>query len=498
MEKGIVTKWDDAPNICAPLETGEYRRGLSLMNNNIQFIPNGIGGIIERTSWEHYWEAYTLCAPLQAIINNIAQCHANSITSIKATSGKGKDKESMSEQAVKIRKLLANPNPIQTQDEFEAQGKIFQKIFGFNIVYLFKGPGSKNIDAEEMWNIPACWLNLLLKQRSFIFKKDSPFESITLNYGGFSIPLNVDDCYIQRDFVPSFTTVVLPESRIRALSQPIANIILALRSRGAILHDRGPAGIISSGPGSDQFGSTAVSEEDRLDIQAQSRRYGTNMGQFRHIITKAALSFTPTSFSMKDMMFFEEIADDIMRICEGYRYPYRLTASDRNNSLGGSDVNDFEKHLYQDNIIPDSKRDTAFWNKLFECDQYGLVINEDFSDLPVLQEELINAAAARRKMGDAFILEWEAGKSTLNDWRRAIDEDPLPDPQFDMFKPFYDQWIIESGLPPQTRLAMLVGSELNNLENPSAATDPATTSTADANAGKMLAQFEDLLKKYIR
>lgn len=467
----VVSKWENAPGYRGDLEDSSMAlspmgyRGAATWNNRanpaVDFIPNGFGGIIERTDVEDYFFAYRSCAPLQAIINKIAQAHANAQPWILTTGGKGRGKESFKVEAQGIRRLLNRPNPLQTQDEFEAQGKIYQKIFGYNAVYVLKPAGYANWQAEELWNIPACMLDIRWKNRMFMrFNREGgrngEMEAAYLTYGGERVALTLDNLYLQKDFTPSFDTVMLPESRIRAVSPQIENILAAYNSRGALIHDRGAQGIISSGF-KDEIGTREIPEDDINAIQRQSRNYGISSRQFRYIITRAPLQFTQVGFSTKDLMLFEEIEDDINALCNAFDYPSRLMGVGKTNALSQSDVEGFNKILYQDNIIPQSKRDAAFWNSLFGTSELSLTIEYDFSHLPVLQEDLKGKGDARDAMVTAYGKEWEMGACSINEMRIAVGDDPITvdgsgqafaDGQnpYNMYKPEYDRYMRDNGL----------------------------------------------------
>lgn len=473
MDKGLtVTKWDNAPSFAGslpyesgmPLFAGDYRGYTNWerrVPNGIDFIPNGIGGIIEKRCVADYALAYIQCAPLNAIINKLSQAHANGQLWVLDRNGKSKGKESQKAVANGIRRIMSQPNMLQTQDEFEAQGKIYQKIFGYNVVYAIKPVGFPMHEAEELWNVPASWLDIKLKTDSYVMrgdrkKRNAQIESITLTYGTIRLPLELDNIYIQKDFTPSFETVALPESRIRGVSQQIHNIQAAYASRASLIVDRGAMGILSSAY-KDAIGTQAMDPADVEQIQAQSRRYGSNAGQFRFIITKAPLNFSSVGYSTKDLLLFEEIEDDVVALCNAFDYPSRLMGVGKTNALSQSDVEGFNKLLYQDNIIPGSKRDAAFWNRLFDTEDLGVLIEYDFTHLPVLQEDLKQKGDARGSMVDAYSKEWEMGACSINEMRIAVGDDPItkdgngkpyPEEQnpYYMCKPEYDKYMRENGL----------------------------------------------------
>lgn len=467
----VVSKWENAPGYRGDLEDGSMAlspmgyRGAATWDSRapgIDFLPyNGEGVVVERASSSQYFDAYQKCAPLQAIINKLAQAHANSVIWVLNRSGKAKGKESESSVAKAIRNLLESPNPLQTQDEFEAQGKIFQKVFGYNVVFLLKPIGYKNHDADEMWNLPANMLDIKFKPGIFINREDREkrnayIQSVTLSYGGYRVDLPLDCIYIQKDFTPSIDTVVLPESRIRAISQQVNNILSAYSSRGALIHDRGAQGIISSGF-KDDIGTREIPEEDISSIQRQSRRYGIQAEQFRYIITRAPLQFTQVGFSTKDLMLFEEIEDDVSALCNAFDYPARLMGVGKSSALSQSDVEGFDKLLYQNNILPTSKRDAAFWNTLFETAANGLLIDFDYSHLPALQENLKERGEKRDAVVTAYNKEWEMGACSINEMRLEVGDDPITIDDYgvvypenanpyNMRKPAYDKYLRDAGL----------------------------------------------------
>lgn len=371
--------------------------------------------------------AYEKCPPLNAIINRKAQAYINGKTWILNRTGKGKGKESTNEAAVKIMNLLEKPNPLQGWDEFEAQGYIYQQNFGFNMVLPIKPVGFKdNIDANSLWNIPPSMIDIEETNKLF-YQTDAKgiIKEIVLNYKGQRITIKTEDIYFFKDFTPSFNSLIIPESRICALSLPINNIIGAYESRNVLINYRGALGILSQDPGNGQYGALPMTEEQKTQLQEDFRRYGLKNHQWQFIITSAALKWQQMGVSTRELMLFEEIEADTMAICDSYNYPFQLMSSAKGTTF--SNLNEGKKLLYQDAIIPEARSMYKQWNMFFNTKSYNIILEKDFTDIAVLQEDQVQQATARKMRNEALLIEYQNDLITMNRWLELNGEDPRPE-----------------------------------------------------------------------
>lgn len=414
------------------VNSSSYRGGSGM------WLFNQMGGVDINFSYDGLSSiktAYETCAPLSAILARKANAYINGKTWVMTQSGKGKMKESFSEAATKIRKLLSKPNPLQSWKQFEAQGYMYQQLFGFNVVLAIKPNGFKNIDASSIWNIPPQMLEFEEKKGVSLYNAKSIKDfvsAIYFNWNDERKALDLESVTIFKDNIPSLCSFILPETRINALETPINNIIGAYKSRGALIYDRGALGIISSDK-SDESGKVALTAKEKQDVQEEFRKYGSMSGQFKYIITNAALKWQGIGFSTKDLMLFEEIEDDVQRICDSYNYPYRLLSSNKGNSLGGSDVNEYKKLLYQDAIIPESEMNYEHWNLFFNTSELNLIIEKDYSQIGVLQDDKLKEGQARKVRNEALQIEFYNNLITLNRWLELNGEDTLTTPEGSMY-----------------------------------------------------------------
>lgn len=371
--------------------------------------------------------AYERCPPLNAIINRKAQAYINGKTFVLNTQGKAKGKEATSADAKKLQTLFKRPNPLQSWKQFEAQGYIYQQAFGFNILLPIKPVGFKeNIDASSLWNIPPSMIDIEETNKLFYQSNVSGIiKKIVLNYKGIRTELNVDDIYIMKDFVPSFCSLVIPESRVKALEYPINNIMGAYESRNVLINYRGALGILSQDPGNGQYGAIPMTDDQKTALQNDFRRYGLSKHQWQFIITSASLKWQQMGVATKDLMLFEEVDAGIEAICDAYNYPYQLMSSAKGTTF--SNLNEGKKLLYQDATLPEAESTYEQWNQFFNTDAYQLVIEKDYSHVAILQEDQVQAAQARKARNDALLIEWQNDLITRNRWLELNGEDPLPD-----------------------------------------------------------------------
>ncbi|WP_430897649.1 MULTISPECIES: phage portal protein [unclassified Paraflavitalea] len=401
-----------------PLVPASYR-GMS--NASWYFSPDGLNDVhFSFTGTMSIREAYSKCPPLTAIINKKVQAYVNgdiSITDSKGNEAKGPNVE-------KLKALMRRPNPIQTWPEFEAQMYAYTQLFGWCLLLPVVPYGFDNIDAKHIWVISPHRLEIEEKTdidlSKFNDKKLNLIKSVKLNIGNFQVPLNPDQVFIVRDSVLNFNSSLLPGSRIQSLEFPINNIIGAYESRNVLINFRGALGILSHDPGKSQYAAMAITSTQKEELQKDFSRYGLKRSQWQVILTDASLKWQQMGYPTKDLMLFEEIEDDIMRICDQYNFPSPLINSAQGPSV--SNTKEFKQQVYQDAIIPEAKSLYQQLSEFFQLDQFGLVLTKDYSKLTVLQNNKKEEAESRKTLNEALKFEWDAGLITLNQWLLKLGE----------------------------------------------------------------------------
>lgn len=368
--------------------------------------------------------AFMDCAPLADIILKKAQAFANGRTWIVNKKGKAKGKEAQGEIATKIRTRMESPNPFQSQIEFEVQQYIYMQISGYCLVLPIKPVGFPNYDATKLWNIPPDIIDIEETQKSWILaeKQSDVIKKIVLNFGGERVYLNADDVFIMKDFTPTMKSSIFPVSRTEIHKDQINNIIGSYNTRGRIIDDRGAQGIISS-DAKDAGGYVPVSEDQKEALQHDFLRYGMKRGQFQYIITSAAVKWTQIAQSTKDLMLFEEVEDDIMRLCDGWGYQYELMSSAKGVTFANK--KEAKTLLYQDTIIPEAENIAEQWNRFWGINSLDIELVKDFSHVPALQDDRKKQAEARKTNNEAREKEFYNNVCTLNQWIMSNDDEPI-------------------------------------------------------------------------
>ncbi len=387
---------------------------------------NGSSGYFQYKDYSSCAEAYKRCAPVNAIINRKAATFINGKTWVLNTSGKAKGKVSTSEVAIRLTNLFNKPNRVQSGKQFEAQGYIFQQLFGFNLVLCITPLGMDRTYTQAMWNIPASWLDIEETRKMFYNSLQPDIKKIVLTYNGERAELDIENLFIMKDSQPSFDTIFFPSSKLQPLSLIINNIIGAYESRNVLINYRGALGLLTTEQGSGQYAPMPMTVDEKKLLQQDFKRYGLKEKQWQVIITSAAMKWQQMGYATKDLMLFEEISDDIARLCDGIGYPDFLISSGTGAKSTYDNVREGNKMLYQDFTIPDSCIIYEQWNNWFNTPAYGLCIDKDYSHLPILQEDKEAQGRARLYFNQSLQMEWDTNQLTLDEWRAKNGEDPLP------------------------------------------------------------------------
>lgn len=409
------------------LNPSQYRENSAGM---WMFGQNGVDHFFTYNGHNSSLKAYTDCPPVAAIINRKAQAYINGKTWVLNSRGK----EATSYDAGNLRKLLKRPNPLQNWKQFEAQAYVYQQLFGFTLILPIKPIGfTRNVDATMLWNIPPFMLEFKESDRLFYQTNLAGIiDKITLTYKNVTSTLNVKDVFILKDFVPSFTSMIFPESRVCALEKPINNIIGAYESRNTLINFRGAQGFLS--PDKDPMGVVTMSDPEKQALQNDFRRYGLRNGQWQVIISNSLLRWQQMGYPTKDLLLMEEVEESTRALCAGFNFPpFILGLADTTFN----NMNVAEKGLYQNSIMPDAESNYEQWNEFFALDELNLRLDKDYNHITVLQEDQKTAADARNARNNALKIEWRNGMITLNEWRTKNGEDPLSDDRGKMYFPEY-------------------------------------------------------------
>lgn len=328
-----------------------------------------------------YLKAYQTCSPLKAIVAKRAKAfNSGKFGIVNHNTGKpatGRDD---------LKLLLDRPNVLQSGDQFFAQQNIYTDIFGYCPVLKIEPAGMPGV-VGAIWNIPP-WLFDLDYTTKWLqqFAQDGIFKTFYIFWNGERIPLDSKNLgFIFDDGIGTETdsNLLIPDSRLVSMEYEVSNIVAAYKSRNTLITKRGAIGILSN-EAEDESGNVAMREGEKEGIQKDFAKYGLVGQPFQIIVTDAKLKWQQMGFPTSELMLFEEIEDDIHRLCDGYGYPPELIARSKDTTFDNK--KQARKDFIENTIEPESQSRMRQFTRIV-APKDTIEIVRDYSKLTVFQED---------------------------------------------------------------------------------------------------------------
>lgn len=369
--------------------------------------------------------AYNICSPVNGIINRKARAFTNGKWWVLDPDGK----EASSSIATSIRKLLKQPNPLQSWNQFLAQAKVYEQAFGEVFIFALMPIGFDDKSrVKALWILPNWIVNVKLTGKHYMQTDiNEIIEGYEISINGVLTPLARQSVLHIRDNNQNSMDVIRGQSRLASLGDPISNIIAAYEARNVLITRKGALGILSNQT-RDVAGSKPLKKEDKEEVQEEFKKYGLGKDQYQVIITNANLKWQPMTFPTKELMLFEELEDDVRQIADNFDYPFQLLGFKGESALSnGGALTEAKKSLYQDAIIPEADGWAESFTTFFEGEKNQFQITVSFDHLEVLQQgekERADAFSAKVTANTPLL---EKNIITLNQFLTALDLDTRPD-----------------------------------------------------------------------
>lgn len=392
-----------------------------------------------------YW-AYCYCAPLASVIDRIANADANGRVQFITDDLLPVKNTSKVPVLARIKKLMLQPNPEQTWDEFDSQQVAFCKTFGYCPVFAVGPAGMDKSYTIALFNLNPFYATPVINRDYSLFadKKDKNSRKISswrLTILGTNYDIPSEDILLLKDGHMDATddSGVLPLSKVAGLDYFVSNICAAMEADNVLLKKKGPLGVFSGDAKPDMAGTTPMPIAEQTDLQEQLKRYGLTRGQLQHVISKWPIKWNPMSFNVAELMTKETVRQGTDGICDRMDYPAELM-SGKNATY--ENRNSAERFLYQNNIIPFSLRRMSRYNIFLGLQDTDYNIRLDYSHLPVLmvREDLWKESQANNENSQAFVTMWEKGTITMNEYRKKLGMDELGSEG----DKYYPQWLEEN------------------------------------------------------
>ncbi len=409
--------------------------------SHIDFIPNGNAGeTIQIKGDSAEWlglksrqmqkYAYDYCHPVASVVDRLAEYDLTGELLILKIKGKGKEDIAKSSWAERMRKLLEQPNPMQNWHQFRGQQNVYKRVFGFCPV-LPLIPAAFEHDpsfATCMINLPP-WLFEAKGRRKFILTSDinEIIEEYIVTIYGNRVSFKPQQIFILEDgfVMDEVSDFLLPQSRLVGLDFAISNLCASMEADNVLLKKKGPLGFISHDAAATKdavAGYIPMEDEEKEELQAELTKYGLSWSQFQYAISRQAVKWNPMSFDVKQLGTKETVVACEKAICHRYGYNYVLYEDTDATYANGENA---ASSVFQNNIIPNNKRDMNKYNKFFKARENDCEMFCDFSDLSALQEDKLNQGQAAQALDNALLLEYENDIITKNQWLTARGYDTV-------------------------------------------------------------------------
>ena len=331
------------------------------------------------------------------------------------------------------RKLFVErPNPLQSIKEFDYERKYMYFTYGNNFIYLNNPLDNFPTDimtVQAMFNLPSEWVT--------IHQTGKIYDQVDLN--------GIIEKYslIDRDPVREFTSdkiihfndinvsyignSVIGSSRLEVLRYPITNTQLAFEAMNVILKSRGMQGIISANNKDATGTQIPLSAAAKKEIdQTFKSDYGLKENQNQYLISYSDIKFIKTIMNSNELGIYDEFANNAMIISNGFNIPPELY---KTYVTGATFENQVQavRRLYQDTVIPMVDNDDLYYTERFKMRDYGFELKTDWSHIPAMQEAFKEKATALFFTSRAADLGYNANVITWNDYRKALELDPVPE-----------------------------------------------------------------------
>jgi hypothetical protein len=220
---------------------------------------------------------------------------------------------------------------------------------------------------------------------------------------------------------------ILPQSKLVGLDMAVSNLCAAMEADNVLLRKKGPLGFISHDAGAVKdsvAGYIPMMENEKLEIQEALSQYGMSWDQFQYVVSRTAIKWNSMSYDVNQLGTKETIISSEKAICHRFGFPYVLYEETESAFANGENA---ASSVYQNNVIPNAKKDLNKYNAFFGAEENACVIRMCYDDIPALQEDEVNKNSAAYSLAQTLDLEYKSGIITKNQWLTARGYDTVGD-----------------------------------------------------------------------
>jgi hypothetical protein len=407
---------------------------------NVDFIPlDGKGKTLQIKGQHATWLglknrlqqkfAYEYCFPVSSVVDRLAEYDISGIVEILRLGGKGKDDYLTGTWATLMNARLAQPNPLQSWEQFRGQQVVYKKVFGFCPVFPIVPEGMGPEYCTSIINIPP-WLFDAKSTKEILYKSslNEIVKEYTVTILGKSFTLTSEQVFILEDsfLQDEDTDFLLPQSRLVGLDMAVSNVCAAMEADNVVLKKKGPLGVWSHDAAATKdavAGYIPMTPDEKQELQNDLSRYGLTLSQYQYIISRTAVKYASAGYNVQELGTKATVTQGEQAICHRFGFPYVLYEQTETSFANGKEA---AKDVYQNNIIPNNRKDLTKYEKFFKAKENNAKITCDYSHISALQEDELHRAQAKLALNNALEKEWLNNMITRNQYLTALGYDTLP------------------------------------------------------------------------
>lgn len=325
-----------------------------------------------------------------------------------------------------LQKLMNNPNPMQSGDEFDKMVNAYTSIFGFCLFYRVYPTNRNTGIPSAVWCVNPLTLKYELTGKLYNqselknivkyveFSAYNGFETIRLegdqlndlwmfNYGG----INKDNLFTA-------------QSPLFSLSDQCSLFAVGVNAYGQLIK-RSILGLVTNRTKDGAAGWMPMSDDDKKDVQEKLNRYGLIESRDQIIISDKDLFYQSMLSNVGNLQIPEALKIAVSSFCNRLNFQIELL-SQREGTY--ENKNAAEKAQYQNQVIPFAN---SYYNQLsqFLNPSGTVVVLREYDDLPIFQENEKEKAEVNAINIETFGKLFREGMITKNQYLQSIGEMPV-------------------------------------------------------------------------
>lgn len=290
--------------------------------------------------------AYINCPHFRAVIDKKAEMFANG--EWKCVDIDDEESEYPDDEGLK---LLNNPNPLQSREDFLFAASFYKSLYSNN--FIRKIQGSVLVAPKVLWHLPSGAMRVKMHNMATFFDQyelDGIIKSFEFYEGG-----RLKE-YTTKEIIYKAENFSFEEgkglSKIPSLKLPINNLVASLKTRNVLTVNFGVKGFVSP-DGGDVVGRNTIKTNERSEIEKEFERETNLFSSDPKIkIVNMPVKFIQMSGKMTDMKLLESEEADFKTICGIFGMRHQLFPFVNNVTFDNQEM--AEKGTYQNTIRQDA------------------------------------------------------------------------------------------------------------------------------------------------